>query len=193
MAPAVTVTGQSQKKDVSPFQSDVAIKSVKGVSCVSHCLSAPLVRNVHHFVKDPPVGGRLQMFWQVWLSLGSNPRVVSILKEGYSLPFKVRPPLSRSPVIISHYANPVKNKHLKESLQALIQKQAVEKVLVPSSLAFYNRLFLVSKPNNKWRPILDLSQLNLFLASASFKMETQETIRLSLQQGEWVTSLDFSE
>ena len=39
-------------------------------------------------------------FWQVWLSLGSNPRVVSILKEGYSLPFKVRPPLSRSPVIV---------------------------------------------------------------------------------------------
>ena len=38
VAPAVTVTGQSQKKDVSPFQSNVAIKSVKGVSCVSHCL-----------------------------------------------------------------------------------------------------------------------------------------------------------
>ena len=132
-------------------------------------------------------------FWQVWLSLGSNPRVVSILKEGYSLPFKVRPPLSRSPVIISHYADPIKNKHLKESLQALIQKQAVEKVMVPSSLAFYNRLFLVPKPNNKWKPILDLSQLNLYLASASFKMETPKTIRLSLQKGEWVTSLDFSD
>ena len=101
--------------------------------------------------------------------------------------------MSRSPVIVSHYADPVKNKNLKESLQALIQKQAVEKVLVPSSLAFYNRLFLVPKPNNRWRPILDLSQLNIYLASASFKMETPETIRLSLQQGEWVTSLDFSD
>ena len=86
----------------------------------------------------------------------------------------------------SGYANPVRNKHLKES-------QAVEKVVVPSSLASYNRLFLVPKPNNKWRPILDLSQLNLYLASASFKMETPKTIRLSLQQGEWVTSLDFSD
>ena len=112
---------------------------------------------------------------------------MSILKEGYSLPFKVRPPLSRSPVIVSGYANPVRNKHLKESLQV------IEKVVVPSSLAFYNRLFLVPKPNNKWRPILDLSQLNLYLASASFKMETPETNRLSLQQGEWVTSLDFSD
>ena len=193
VAPAVSVTGQSQKKDVRPFQPNVQIKSVKGVSCVNHCLFAPVVKNALHVVKDPPVGGRLQKFWQVWLSLGSNPRVVSILKEGYSLPFKVRPPLSRSPVIVSHYADPVKSKNLKDSLQALIQKQAVEKVLVTSSLASYNRLFLVPKPNNRWRPILDLSQLNLYLASASFKMETPETIRLSLQQGEWVTSLDFSD
>ena len=191
--PAVTVNGQLQKKNVRPSQLKVEIKSVKGVLCVNQCLSAPIVRNALHVVKDPPVGGRLQKFWQVWLSLGSNPRVVSILKEGYSLPFKVRSPLSRSPVIVSHYADPVKSKNLKDSLQALIQKQAVEKVLVTSSLAFYNRLFLVPKPNKRWRPILDLSQLNLYLATASFKMETPETIRLSLQQGAWVTSLDFSD
>ena len=43
---------------------------------------------------------------------------------------------------------------------------------VPSFLAFYNRLFLVPKPNNKWKPILDLSQLNLYLAPSSFMMES---------------------
>ena len=65
--------------------------------------------------------------------------------------------------------------------------------MVKSSLAFYNRLFLVPKPNGKWRPILDLSRLNLFLSTGTFKMETPETIRLSLKTGEWVTSLDFSD
>ena len=74
VAPAFSVTGQSQKKDVRPFQPNAQIKSVKGVSCVNHCLFAPVVRNALHVVKDPPVGGRLQKFWQVWLSLGSNPR-----------------------------------------------------------------------------------------------------------------------
>ena len=59
------------------------------------------------------------------------------------------------------------------------------------SLGFYNRLFLVPKPNNKWRPILDLSNLNKFLKIEKFKMETPETIRTSLQTGEWVTSIDF--
>ena len=36
--------------------------------------------------------GRLQTFWPKWQELGANPRVVSILKEGYALPFKMRPP-----------------------------------------------------------------------------------------------------
>ena len=118
----------------------------------------------------------------------------SVHTKGKVLPaLQSKTPLSRSPVIVSGYADPVRNKHLKEYLLALIQNQVVEKVVVPSSLAFYNRLFLVPKPNNKWRPILDLSQLDLYLATASFKMETPETIRLSLQQEEWVTSLDFSD
>ena len=113
-------TGPSQRKDISPFQLQKRIKSVKPVCCVDHCLCVQHVNSVLHVVENPPVGGRLQLFWQVWLSLGANPRIVSILKEGYSLPFKIRPSLSRSPFIVSHYLDPVKNKHLKESLQALI-------------------------------------------------------------------------
>ena len=74
-----------------------------------------------------------------------------------------------------------------------MEKNAIEKVKHPDSLAFYNQLFLVPKPNNKWRPILDLSALNKFLKVNSFKMETPETIRASLNQGEWVTSVDFKD
>ena len=43
------------------------------------------------------------------------------------------------------------------------------------------------------RTILDLSKLNLFLKAEKFKMETRETIRTSLQQGEWVKSIDFKD
>ena len=74
-----------------------------------------------------------------------------------------------------------------------MDKNAVERVHNQTSLGFFNRLFLVPKPNNKWRPILDLSKLNLFLKVEKFKMETPETIRTSLQQGEWVTSVDFKD
>ena len=70
---------------------------------------------------------RLQNFWQVWQSLGSNPRVVSIVQEGYNLSSKVRPPLTRSSLIVSEYANPLKNSYLTEALHALVQKQAMKK------------------------------------------------------------------
>ena len=191
--PIVVGPGQPQKKGLSPDLCQTEIKHVKSVSFVSPCRSVPHVPNVHSVAENPPVGCRLHRFWETWLSLGSNPRVVSILKDSYNLPFKMRSPLTRCPLIISGYANPRRNKFLKEALQSLITKQAVEKVVVRASLAFYNRLFIVPKPNNKWRPILDLSKLNLFLHSETFKMETPETIRLSLQKGEWVTSLDFSD
>ena len=131
----VTDTGLSQKRDLSPNLKERSIKFVKGICFANYCLSA-----------SPILNGRLQKFWQVWLSLGSNSRVVSILQEGYNLPFKMRPLLTRSPLVVSGYANPCKNNCLKEAFQSLLQKKVVEKVVVQSSLAFYNWLFLVPNP-----------------------------------------------
>ena len=69
----------------------------------------------------------------------------------------------------------------------------MELVATQKSLCFCNRLFLVPKPNNQWRPILDLSTLNTFLNTESFEMEKPEKIRACLQAGEWVTSIDFKD
>ena len=60
------------------------------------------------------------------------------------------------------------------------------------SLGFYSRLFLVPKPHQRWRPVIDLSRLNTFLLVEKFKMETPESIRTSLIPGEWVSSVDLS-
>ena len=188
VANAHIVTGLPQRKGVNPTfcQMYTEIKYVKNVSCVGHLCSVDLVTNAQHAVIDPPVGARLKQYWQKWESLGSSPKVVNILREGYTLPFRYRPYLTRSPTVISNYHNPTKQSFLVEALHQLINKNAVEPVQNQNSLGFYNRLFLVPKPNNQWRPILDLSTLNTFLNTESFKMETPETIRTSLQAGEWV-------
>ena len=191
--------GHSQRKDLSPgpvecySQRDHSLKYVKGASCVTQLSYVPSVASVKNVASKLPVGARLQNFWQVWLDLGAGPKVIQILKEGYTLPFRNRPRLTRHPTVVSCYANPHRNSYLLEALHQLIDKNAVELVLKQTSLGFFNRLFLVPKPNNKWRPILDLSHLNLFLKVEKFKMETPETIRTSLQQGEWVTSVDFKD
>ena len=87
-----------QKKGIRPVPSVKEIKHVKGVSCVNPCLSAQVVESAPHVVKELGVGGRLQSFWLKWQKLGANPRVVSILKEGYVPPFRMRPPLTRFPL-----------------------------------------------------------------------------------------------
>ena len=182
--------GSPQKKGVIPDRL-LSIKSVKGAFCVGQLSSANCVTNVPTVAMHPPVGARFLQFWQKWAALGINPKVVTVLKEGYTLPFRFWPNLTRSPKVISCYVNPHRNLYLLEALHQLMDKNAVEPVTNQMSLGFYNQLFLVPKPNNRWRPILDLSNLNKFLKTESFKMETSETIRTSLQAGEWVTSIDF--
>ena len=94
------------------------------------------------------------------------------------------------------------NKQLPQSHQAVLpcggtvsaDKQKCSRTGTKSEFTrFLQPAILVPKPNNRWRPILDLSTLNTFLNTESFKMETPETIRTSLQAGEWVTSIDFKD
>ena len=184
--------GLPQKKGVNP-EHQSSIKSVKGVSCVNQLSSVQNVTNVPPVVPNLPVGARLHQFWKKWAALGVSPKVLTVLREGYILPFRYRPNLTRKPTVTSCYVNPHRNSYLLEALHQLLDKNAVELVQSPQSLGFYNRLFLVPKPNNRWRPILDLSILNNYLKTQSFKMETPETIRTSLQAGEWVTSIDFKD
>ena len=195
--PAPFAIGQPQKKGISPVPVNLnkvqSLKYVNNALCVDHLCSVTHVANVPNVASNLPVGTRLQNYWTKWVDLGANPTVVQILREGYHLPFRIRPKLARNPTVISCYVNPHRNSYLVEALHQLITKNAIEIVQNPNSLGFFNRLFLVPKPNKKWRPKLDLSKLNLFLKVEKFKMETPETIRTSLQQGEWVTSIDFKD
>ena len=83
--------GPPQKKGVSPGQCLIKIKHVKGVSCVSPCLSVPFAPNIPNAVAGQNVGGRLQQFWHIWQEMGANPLVVSVLRDSYTLPFKQAP------------------------------------------------------------------------------------------------------
>ena len=94
----LSVKGQSQKKDVSPVivtSCQEKLKSVKSAPFVTHLSCVQPVKNVKNVATTPGVGTRLQNFWQTWLDLGAGPKVVQILKEGYTLPFRIRPRLTR--------------------------------------------------------------------------------------------------
>ena len=60
-----------------------------------------------------------------------------MLKEGYTLPFQIRPGLTRSPNIISCYVNPHRNLYLLEALHQLMDENTVELVNNQRSLGFF--------------------------------------------------------
>ena len=139
VANAHIVTGLPQRKGANPNagQMYTEIKYVKDVSCVGHLCSVNLVTNAPHAVIDPPVGARLHLCWEKWEALGSNPKVVTTLRESYTLPFQFRPNLTRSLTVINNYHNSAKQSFLLEVLYQLINKNAVELVENQNSLGFY--------------------------------------------------------
>ena len=159
----------------------------------------PCVQSLQEREKTPctksniPVGGRLRRFFAQWEHQGAHRSILSLLRDGYKLPFREHPNLSRVPCITSGYAGSDRQSILLASIQDLLHKGAIEVVHTQNSLGFYSRLFLVPKPGNCWRPVIDLSSLNKFLAIPKFKMETPESIRASLRKGGWVTSIDLTD
>ena len=74
------------------------------------------------------------------------------------------------------YAIPLRNSYLMEALHVLMKKNAVKLVKNQKSLCFY-QLFLVPNLINRWRPILDLTNLNKFLKTEKFEMETPVMVK----------------
>ena len=66
------------------------------------------------------------------------------------------------------------------SKKGLLDSRAIEEVADTSSLNYYS-LFLVTKPDGSFCPIIDLKKSNLFLEIPSFKMETLFSIIAALQ------------
>ena len=140
---------------------------------------------------SPPVGGRFRSFSRDWLTNKSSNNVLNIITNGYVLPFISKPNLVRPPLIRSGYKALQKELALTSCIQSLLSKNEIERVENVKSPGFYSPLFLVPKPHQRWRPVIDLSRLNTFLLVERFKMEAPESIRASLIPGEWVSSIMF--
>ena len=103
-----------------------------------------------------PVGARLLNFVEAWSAITQDSWALSILRKGYRIPFAREPPLLLSPILF-----PVAQQHLnhlREEVQILLEKKAVEIVRDTTSPGFYSRIFLVKKKTGRfsshYRPII---------------------------------------
>ena len=154
-------------------------------------METPLPNDSFKASNSPSVGGRLHSFSRDWQENNCSSNVLNIITNGYVLPFLSKPNLVRFPLIISEYKALPKDQALADCIQSLLSKNAIKRV--ENVNRFYSRLFLVPKPHQRWRSVIDLSRLNTFLHVEKFKMKTPESIRTSLIPGEWVASIDLSD
>ena len=127
--------------------------------------------------------------------MSSNDGIHRVVEWGFRLPWEGPPaPLWDSPPPYKPPASQEACKILDQEISALISKEAIEEISSrPLSPGFYGRLFCVPKASGGFRPVLDLSPLNVFLKKIHFRMETVSSIRESIRPGDWATSLDLKD
>ena len=120
--------------------------------------------------------------------------MVTVLRDGYRVPFKDSPPpLARTPVSFPTYrAGSPRAQALRQEVEVMLAKGALEIARDPGP-GFYSRLFLVEKATGGWRPVIDLSHLNDFVQLTPFKMETVASVLLSVREGDFLASLDLKD
>ena len=140
---------------------------------------------------SPQVGGHLGSFRRDWQTNKCSNNLLNIIAMVtiYHLSQNTN---WQSPDSLK-IQGPTKDLALAACIQSLLSKNTIEMVENLKPFGFYSRLFLVPKPHQLWRPVIDLSRLNIFLLVERFKMQTPESIRASLIPGEWVSLIDLSD
>ena len=96
-----------------------------------------------------PQAEKLQYFLEPWMQLAQDPGILDTVR-GYQIPFSELPPNRQIPAFTS----------ISAEVGELLCKQAISRAA--SDYGFISNSFLVPKGKRKWRPILNLKDLNLY-------------------------------
>ncbi|XDV32448.1 hypothetical protein PO909_003253 [Leuciscus waleckii] len=135
----------------------------------------------------------LSHFLAAWEAIpGISPWVLNIIRHGYTLQFKRRPPRFRG--VIPSLTLPQNAHILRQEVCSLLEKGVIEPV-PPSERenGFYSRYFVVPKKGGGLRPILDLRPVNRALHKRAFKMTTLKQILTQVRPGDWFASVDLKD
>lgn len=144
---------------------------------------------------DPhiPVAHRLMRAYPAWSRLISDPWTLSIVRQGYRIPLLSSPPLLARPPFDKLPGAADKAETVLREVEELLNKGAITRLKGAHSPGFYSHIFLVRKSSGGWRPVLDLSRLNLYVENKAFRMDTPATVLASVHRGDWLASIDLTD
>lgn len=131
--------------------------------------------------------GRLRRNVSEWIKIGVHEYIISVILEGYKLPFYEIP----DSVILKNNKSALDNPLIVEfEIEKLLAKGCVSEVSsVPTVV---NPLTVSFNRSGKPRLVLDCRHINLFLFKFKFRLEDASVARYMFSQGNFVFSFDLS-
>ena len=136
-----------------------------------------------------PVGGRLLHFLPAWEMITENAFVLSVIRGGYridiadSIPngvIRLRPPALPA----------LHRQHISQEVSLLLQKGAIETVRDHPMLSL-SPVFVIPKRSGKLRVILNMREINTYIRTEHFRMETLASILPTPEAEDLAISLDL--
>lgn len=111
-----------------------------------------------------------------WERQVESPWVLGIVREGYKLQFRCRPPSYRG-IWVPSVADGVRKEAFQLGIALLLSKDAIRKVEpLERLIGFYSTYFIVPKKDSSFQTILDMCSLNKCLKELKFKMASQARV-----------------
>lgn len=131
--------------------------------------------------------GRLGKFYNKWKTITTDSYILQCLK-GYRIPFTNKPKQTRVPKQFQ-FSNIEKSK-TKHCIKELVFKGAIQRCK-PKKGQFLSSYFLIKKPNNTFRFILNLKRLNEFITAPHFKLEDFRAVKNIIFFNSFMASVDL--
>ncbi len=147
------------------------------------------IRNYSEYeegVSEAIVKGRLKTSVKFWEQIGAEQEIISVIREGYKLPFINTPPSAefknnKSAVLYSDFVTDAINDLLSKNLISECEDKPV----------IVNPLSVSKQSSGKLRLILDLRYVNKYLWKNKIKFEDWNTALLYFQKGDFMGSFDL--
>ena len=134
-----------------------------------------------------PVGGRLSRFRKNWEKVTQDSWVLQTV-QGLRLEFFTVP---RYQVIEQPKLDVERSQALSKEVNNLCQKRAI----IPTTndgTGFVSPVF-IPKTGEKWRSVINLKALNVYVVAPHFKMESVRSVKGLIQKDDWLTKLDLKD
>lgn len=134
--------------------------------------------------------GKISQCFEAWTAITSDKWVLDIVRYGYQIEFESEPPnrLLKRQIIF----NELESNIISQEIDKLLHKKVIRQIN-ESEVKFVSSIFIRPKRDGSYRMILNLRELNQFVHTKHFKMETLKTALALVNKDCFFSSIDLKD